>query len=141
MSLRPQCENARHRHVAGMADAEPPSSHSQRRGGSRRAARESDLRRRARCAVDHYIGESNPRPEAGAERLQHGLLRSKPTRQALGPVDPIADFIQLGLHEATWNQRVARILYPPPYLSDVNQVDTVSDNVHKSRFSSRRSMN
>ena len=125
----------------GMADAELPSGHSQRRGGLRRAARESDLRRRARCAVDHHIGESNPRPEAGADRLQHGLLGGKPTRQALDPIDPIADFIQLGLHEATRNQRVARILYPPPHLGDVHQVDTVSDNVHKTRFSLRRHMN
>ena len=104
MSLRAQRESARHRHAAGMADAEPPIGHSQRRGGLRRTARKSDLRRRPWRAVDHHIGEGDPRPEAGAKRLEHRFLGSEPPRQALNPIDPIADFIQLSLHEATRNQ-------------------------------------
>ena len=138
MTLRAQCESARHRHAARMADAELPSGHSQRRGGLRRAARESDFRRRARRAADHHIGEGNPRPEAGANRLEHRFLGSEPPRQTLNPINPIADLIQLGLHEATWNQRVARILNPAPHLGDIHQVNAVSDNVHRTRLSLSR---
>ena len=64
--------------------------------------------------------EGDPRPEAGADRLEYRFLGGEPPRQALNAIDPIADLIQLGLHEATRNQRVARILYPPPHLADVH---------------------
>ena len=135
MSLRAQRESARHRHATRMADAELPSGHSQRRGGLRRAARKSDFRCRARRAVDHHIGEGNSRPEAGADRLEHRFLGSEPPRQALDPINPIADLIQLGLHKATRNQRVTRILDPAPHLGDIHQVNAVSDNVHRIRLS------
>ena len=138
MTLRAQCESARHRHAPRMTDAELPTGHSQRRGGLCRPARESDFRRRARRAADHHIGEGNPRPEAGANRLEHRFLGSEPPRQTLNPIDPIADLVQLGLHEATWNQRVARILNPAPHLSDIHQINAVSDNVHRIRLSLSR---
>ena len=83
----------------------------------------------------HYIGESNPGPEAGADRLQDSLLGGKPTRQALDPVNTISDFIHLGLHEATRNQRVTRVLDPSSHLCDLHKIDAVSHNVHKTHLS------
>ena len=134
VSLRPQCENARHCQAAGMADAEPPGGYPQRRCGLRRAAGELDFRGRARRAVDHHIGERNSRAEPCAERLEHRLLGGEPPCQALDPIGPIADLVKFDLNEATRNQWVARILDPAPHLGDVNQVNAVSDDVHNPVF-------
>ena len=113
-----------------MADAEPPGSYPQRRCGLFRAAGELDFRGRARRAVDHHIGERNSCTKPRAERLQHRLLSGEPPRQALDPIRPIADLVELDLNEATRNERVARILNPASHLGDVNQVDAMSDYIH-----------
>lgn len=141
MRFRAQCEDTCHGHPASMTDAQLPSGCSQRFGRSRCATREPNLRRRSWLALDHYIGKCNPRTKTGADRLEHGLLRGKSTRQALDTMDPIADFIQFGLHEATRNERITRVLYPPPNLGDVHHVNAVSENVHKYDSSLRRHKN
>lgn len=130
MSLQPQCENARHRQTAGMADAEPPSGHSQGLGGLGRAAAELDLRCSARRAVDHHIGERDARAKARAERLEHRLLGGEPPGQALDTIGAIANFLKFGLHEAARNQRIARIFDPAPQLSNLNEVDSMPDYIH-----------
>jgi hypothetical protein len=118
-----------------MADAEPPGGHPQQRSGLRRAADELDLRHRARRAVDYHIRERNPVPEARAERLEHSLLGGEPPGQALDPIGPMADLVELDLDEATRNERVARIFNPAPNLGDLYEVNAVSDDVHKTRLS------
>jgi hypothetical protein len=131
LSLCAQCENACDCHATRMADAESPCGDSQRRGRLSRAAGEPNVRRGARRAVDYHVGKSYPRPEASAERLKHRFLCGEPSRQALDPIDPIADLVKLDLDKATRDQGIARILDPAPHLGDVHQVDAVSDDVHK----------
>ncbi len=114
-----------------MADAEPPGGHSQRHSRLRGAAEEPDLRRRTWRAVDHYVGERDARTEARAERLEHCLLGGESPGQALDPIGALADFLKFGLHEAAWNQRIARILDPAPHLGDFDEIDPVPDDVHK----------
>ena len=133
MRLRTQGENARHGQSGGMGNAESPTSHSQRRSGLRGAAVESDFRCFARRAVDHHIGECNAGAKARAERLKHGLLGGKPPCQALDPIGTIANLVEFGLHETARDQRVARILDPAPNLGDVDQINSMSDNVHNPR--------
>lgn len=130
MIARSQRKNARHCHAAGMTDAEPPSGHSQRRGGPRRAAGEPDFRRRARCTVNHHVGKRNAPAEARAERLEDCFLGGKPACQALDPIDTIADLIKFGLNKAARDQRVARIVDPAPQLGDLDDVDSMSDYTH-----------
>lgn len=103
MSLRTQCESARHCHAPCMADAEPPGGNSQHGGRPRRAAREPDLWRGAWRALDHHIGEGDACPEAGAERLEHRFLGGEPPRQAFDPIGAIADLVKFGLNKATRN--------------------------------------
>jgi len=74
------------------------------------------------------------RAEARAERLEHRLLGGEPPRQALDTIGPITNLIQFGLHETARDQRVARILYPGPHLRDVDQINAVSDDVHRTVF-------
>ncbi len=76
--------------------------------------------RRARRTVDHYICECDPGTEPAAERFEHRLFGGEPARQSFDPIGPIADLVELGLNEATRNERVARILNPAPHLGDVN---------------------
>jgi hypothetical protein len=135
VSLRAQGQNARHRQPAGMADAEPPSCHPKRRGGLRGTAGEPDFRRSTGRAVDYHICERDARAEARAERLEHRLLGGEPPCQTLDPIGPIADLIKFGLHETARNQWVARIFDPAPHLGDVDQINAVSDDVHKTRLS------
>jgi hypothetical protein len=130
VSLRPQCEYARHRQAAGMADAEPPSGHPQGLGGLGRASDELDFRCGARRAVDHDIGERDARAEASAERLEHRLLGGEPPGQALDAIGAVADFLKFPLHEAARNQRIARIFDPAPQLSNLNEVDSMPDYIH-----------
>lgn len=134
MSLRPQREDARHRHAAGVADAESPRYHPQGLGGLCRAAAELDVWRRTRRAMDHHIGERNPGAEARAERLEHCFLGGEPPRQPLDPIGTIADLVELSLNEATLYQRVARIFDPALHFGDVHQVNAMSDDVHKTLF-------
>jgi hypothetical protein len=130
VSLRPQCDNARHRQAAGMGDAEPPSGHPQGLGGLGRAAAELDVRCSARRAVDHHISERDARTEARAERLEHRLLGGEPPGQALYAIGGIANFLKFGLHEAARNQRIAWIFDPAPQLSNLNEVDSMPDYIH-----------
>lgn len=130
MSLRPQRESARHSQAAAMADAEPPGVHSQSRGRLRCTASELDLRRRARCAADHYVRERNPRAEARTKRLEHCLLRGEAPGQALDAIGAVADFLKFGLTEAARNQRIARIFDPAPQLSNLHEVDSMPDYIH-----------
>ena len=130
MSTRAQRENACHRHTTGMADAEPPGDHSQRRSRLRRAADKPDFRRSARSALNYHIGECNTCTESRAERLEYCFLRSESSCQALDPIDRITDFIKLSLDETARNKRIARIIDPAPQLSDFDKVDSVSDHIH-----------
>jgi hypothetical protein len=130
-----QGQDAGHRHPAGMADAEPPCVHATRGGGLGCAAAQAYLRRRPRGAVNDDIGESNARAESGSERLQHRLLCGETACQAFDSVRPVANFIKLVLDEATGNQRIARILDPSPEPSDIDQIYTMSDDIHVDHYS------
>lgn len=131
MNFWTQCESAGHGHVAGMADAQPPSRHTQCDGSSRSSAGESNYRRDASRAMNHYIGKCNAGAKPGAECLKDRLLRSKPAREALDTIGCVANFIHLLLDEAARNQWIAPILDPAPQLSDTHQVNAVPDDIHR----------
>ena len=128
-----QCQYARYRQSASMADAEPPISHPQGGCSLSGAAGELYLRCGARLAVDNHVGECDTRAEASPERLEHRLLGGKTPGQALDSIDRIADFIKFGLHETAREQGISRILDPTPYLCDFDQIDAVADDVHRIR--------
>jgi len=114
VSLRPECENARHCEAASVADAEPPGGHPQCCCSLRRAAGEPHLGRGARRPVNYHIGERHARTETRSERLEHCLLGGEPPRQTLYPIGFNANLVELRLVEATRNQWVARIVDPAP---------------------------
>ena len=121
---------ARYGHRAGVADAQPPFGDTKFKGGLCGAAREPDLRRRTRRAMDDHIGERDAGSEPGAQRLQDSFLRCEPAGQALDTIGAVADFIELLLYKAARNQRIAQIVDPTPHLGDVYQIDPVPDDVH-----------
>ena len=90
-------DGARHRHCAGVADAEPPFRDAKVCGGLCGTAGKPDLRRRTRRAMDDHVGERDAGTEPRAQRLQHSFLRGEPTGQALDPVGSVADLVELRL--------------------------------------------
>lgn len=127
------CDGARHRHYACVADAQPPFDDAKFNGDPCGATPEPDLRRCTRRAMDDHIGERDAGSEPCTQCFQDSLLRGEPAGKALDPVGAVADFIELLLREAPRNQRIARIVDPTPHLADVHQIDPVPDNVHINR--------
>lgn len=130
MSLRPQGENARRRQACGMTDAQAPSRHPQRSCGPCGAPGQIDLRLRARRAMDDHVAEGDPCTEARAERLEHCLFGGEPSGQTLDAVGTVADFLKFGLHETARDQGIARIFDPTTKLSNLHEIDSMSDYVH-----------
>lgn len=130
MSLSSHRKNTRHSHVASMADAEPPSSHAQSPGCLGCAATKLDLRRGPWRTVYHHIGERDARTKARAKRLEHRLFGGEPPSQPFDPIGAIADFLEFGLYEAAWNQRIAWIVDPAPQLGNLNEVDSMPHYIH-----------
>jgi hypothetical protein len=89
-----------------------------------------NCRRYAGLTVDHYVGECDSCAESRAERFEHRLLRGEPARQALDPVDRIADFIKFGLNETPGDQWVAWIINPALQLGNLNQIDSMPNYIH-----------
>jgi hypothetical protein len=76
------------------------------------------------------IGERHAAAEACAERLQHRLLCGEPTGEAFDPIGSVTNLIELSLHKAAGNKRVARILDPAAQGCHLDQVDAVPDDIH-----------
>jgi hypothetical protein len=125
-----ECNGARHRHCASMADAQLPFDNTKVPGGLCGTTRKPDLRRSSRGAMDNNIRECYPSTETGSQRLQDRFLCGEPASQALDSVGPVVHLIQLFLDKAALEQGVAWIFDPAPHLGDVDQINPVSDDVH-----------
>ncbi len=79
--------------------------------------------------MNSHIGKCHARPESCTERLKHRFLRGEAPGQALYPVNPVTDFIEFGLYEAAWEQRIARVVDPSLQFSDIHQIDTVAYDI------------
>ena len=128
-------DDARHGHCTGMADAKLPFGNSKIGSGLCGTSLKPDLRRSSRGAMNDDISECHAGTEPGSQRLQDSFFRGEPASQALDPIGPVADLIQLFLNKAALDQRIARILDPAPHLGDVDQIDPMSDDVQFRRRS------
>jgi len=113
-----------------MADAEAPRGHSTVCGSLRRPTAQMYLRRCTGWTTNYDIRERHARAESRAQRLQYGLLGSETASEALDPIRPIPNLVELRLYEAAWDEWIARILDPPLQCSDNDQIDAVSNDVH-----------
>jgi hypothetical protein len=123
-----------------MANTKLPCGDATLSGGYCRPARKPYLGRRARLSLNNYVCECHSRSEACPKRLQDGFFGRKATRQPLNSIGSNTNIIKLGLDETAWNQRVARILDPPPQFANIYQINPVADDLHatcRSQLSSR----
>ena len=84
----------------------------------------------ARLSMRDHVRKSNAGPKAGAQRLQYGLLGSKPSGQVLYPFGSTLYFVQLHLSETSRKQRVEWIIDPSLHLGDIHHIYPMSDNGH-----------
>ena len=85
--------------------------------------------------MNNDIGKGYAGAKSRPERLEHGLLGGEPAGKAFDSIRPIANLGEFRLNEAARDERIARILNPPPQLGDVYQINTVPNDVHPSRHS------
>ena len=46
------------------------------------------------------------------------------------PVRTVPDLFEFRLNKTTWEQRIPRVLNPTSYVGDLNQINTMSNDLH-----------
>src|SRR5690606_30826871 len=82
----------------------------------------------ARLANDLDIRPAYALGPARAERLEHGFLGGKPSRQVLVAPRPIAGVRQLALGEHPFQEAVAKPLDRSAHALDLGQIDAVAQD-------------
>ena len=86
--------------------------------------------RRTRGTMNYDVRKGHAVTESSSQCFENCFLSSESASQMFDPARTVPDLSEFLLSKTTWEQRISWVLNPTSYVSDLNQINAMSDDLH-----------